>query len=281
MYEESKPGMQCHEFDALLSDAMDGILAGGELEKFESHRTACPTCGPMFADAKRGMTLLHSLTEVEAPANFVHNVLSATVGRVEEAAPASHTGESWWEKIRERVRLGGGPVLQPKFAMSFAMAFFSISLVLNLAGVKIGDLRHLDLSPNAIVRGAYEAQGRVVKYYENIRVVYEIESRVQELKRATTPEENNPPAEKEKDRKDHSGNPDQKKYQNYSRELESVTMAEVFESNTPPFAPSTTLGAGSTGRKGGPPSGSTREGACTTQACAIPDQVFARRMTNS
>lgn len=269
MYEESKPGMQCHEFDALLSDAMDGILAGAELQKFEAHRTACPTCGPMFADVKRGMALLHSLNEVEPPQNFVHNVLAATIGKVEEAAPASRAGESWWDKIRAGMR---GPVLQPKFAMSFAMAFFSISLVLNLAGVKIGDLRHLDLSPNAIVRGAYEAQGRVVKYYENIRFVYEIESRVQELKRATTPEESTPPAKKEKDRKDHSGNPDPKKYQNYSRELESVTLAEVFEQNYPTLAKP---GLGWATRELS--EGSTRGGACATQACAMPDQVFARR----
>ena len=79
------------------------------------------------------------------------------------------------------------------------------------------------------MRGAYEAQGRVVKYYENIRFVYEIESRVQELKRATTPEESTPPAEKRKEHKDHSENPDQKQYQNYSREQEAVTVAQWFD----------------------------------------------------
>jgi putative zinc finger protein len=228
MYEESKPGMQCHEFDGLLSDAMDGTLAGAQREQFERHRSTCPTCGPMFAEARRGQQLLRGLVQVEPPENFVHNVLAATIGRVQEAAPAEHAQAGWWNKLLAGLRQGSGPILQPKFAMSFAMAFFSISLVLNLAGVKIGNLRHLDLSPGAIVRGAYEAQGRVVKYYENIRFVYEIESRVQELKRATTPEESNPPAEKQKERKDHSENPD-KRYQNYSREQESVTMAQWFD----------------------------------------------------
>jgi hypothetical protein len=233
MYEESKSGMQCHDFEALLSEAIDGTLAAGEMQRFEAHRSACPSCGPAFAEVKRGMQLLRSLSEVAPPPTFVHNVLAATVGRVEEAQEV-RAGESLWERLRSRLREGSGPVLQPKFAMSFAMAFFSISLVLNLAGVKLGSLRHLDLSPNAIVRSAYEAQGRLAKYYQNIRFVYEIESRVQELKRATTPEESEAPAEKPKERKDHSANPDQKKYQNYSRELESVTMAELFE--TAPFA---------------------------------------------
>ncbi len=229
MYEESKPGMQCHEFDGLLSEAMDGTLAVAQREQFERHRSTCPTCGPMFAEAQRGLQLLRGLAEVEPPEKFVHNVLAATIGRVREAAPAAHARESWWNRFLAGRRQGSGPVLQPKFAMSFAMAFFSISLVLNLSGVKIGDLRHLDLSPNAIVRGAYEAQGRVVKYYQNIRFVYEIESRVQELKRATTPEESNPPAEKRKEHKDQSENPDQNKYRNYSREQEAVTMARLFD----------------------------------------------------
>jgi hypothetical protein len=227
MDEGSKSGMQCHEFEALLSEAVDGTLAGAELARFEAHRSACSTCGPMLMEAGRGRQLLQSLVEVEPPANFVHNVLAATVGRIEEAAPA-RPGETWWEKLQAGLRIG--PVLQPKFVMSFAMAFFSISLIMSLAGVKVGNLRRLNLSPSAIVRGAYEAQGRVVKYYENIRFVYEIESRVQELKRATTPEENNPPEEKKQDRKDRSDHPEQNKNRNTSWEPETVTLARYIES---------------------------------------------------
>ncbi len=73
--------------------------------------------------------------------------------------------------------------------MSFGMAFFSLSISLSLAGVKLSDVRHADLRPSAIKRNYYETSGRVVKYYENIRFVYEIESRVREFKRATTPAE--------------------------------------------------------------------------------------------
>jgi hypothetical protein len=110
--------------------------------------------------------------------------------------------------------------------MSFAMAFFSITLLLNLAGVSLGELKHVDLRPSALVHGYYETQGRLVKYYENIRFVYEIESRVQQLKRVTTPEEK-APAPEQKDRKK-DGEPDRKN-QNYSREQEGVTVARYFE----------------------------------------------------
>jgi hypothetical protein len=106
---------------------------------------------------------------------------------------------------------------QPRFAMSFGMAFFSLSISLNLAGVKLSDVRHLDLRPSAIRRSYYETSGKVVKYYENIRFVYEIESRVREFKRVTAPVQA-APVEKEKDRKNNtSGQPEQKQERNYSQ----------------------------------------------------------------
>ncbi len=227
MSSQSQHGMHCAEFDALLWEALDGSLGAEDMARFQAHRAECSSCGPMFAEAKAGRTLLHALDEVEPPANLVHNILAATVGRVEEA-PAARPRESWWERLRGRLQPVTGPVLQPKFMMSFAMAFFSITLLLNVAGVNVRDLRHVDLRPSALMRGYYETQGRLVKYYENIRFVYEIESRVQELKRATTPQDK-APVQEQRERKDNkSGEPD-RKYQNYSREQEGVIMARNFE----------------------------------------------------
>jgi hypothetical protein len=36
----------------------------------------------------------------------------------------------------------------------------------------------------------YDSEARIIRYYENMRLVYEIESRVRDLKRAATPENN-------------------------------------------------------------------------------------------
>jgi hypothetical protein len=110
-----------------------------------------------------------------------------------------------------------GVIRQPRFAMSFGMAFFSISLALNAAGVKMADLRHVDLSPSTLVRDYHMTTGRIVKYYENIRFVYQIESKVREIKRATTPAE--PAPEENRPRKDNntSGQPEQRQERNYSQ----------------------------------------------------------------
>ncbi len=71
--------------------------------------------------------------------------------------------------------------------MSFGMAFFSITMLLSIAGFHVADLRRLDLSSKGITKAYYSTQARAVRYYENIRLVYEIESRVRDLRRVATP----------------------------------------------------------------------------------------------
>ena len=117
-----------------------------------------------------------------------------------------------------------GIVKQPRFAMSFGMAFFSLSVGLNVAGVKVSDVRHVDLRPSAVRRTYYETSGKISKYYENLRVVYEFEARVRELKRVTRPAGQS--EEKEKDRKNNtSGQPDQKQERNYSQQGDQPILA--------------------------------------------------------
>jgi hypothetical protein len=200
--------MQCTEFDALLSDVLEGSLKGPKLENFQSHAKSCEVCRPMFADAKAGQDWLLKLEDVEPQAELVRNILIATTG----------LRPSPWEQFQS---LFLTPLVnlarQPRFAMSFGMAFFSLSVTLSIAGVRVSDLKHVDLRPSAIKRTYYQTTAKVVKYYENIRVVYEVESRVREFKKATTPVEQ-PDQKNNKNRKnDTSGQPDQKQERNYSQ----------------------------------------------------------------
>jgi hypothetical protein len=76
-------------------------------------------------------------------------------------------------------------MLQPRLAMTAAMAFLSIALTLDLTGVRLQDLRASDLRPSSLKRDFYTANVHVVQYYEGLRVVYELESRVHDLQGAT------------------------------------------------------------------------------------------------
>jgi len=232
---EPKNGMQCSEFEALLTDALDGVVSQASLEGFQNHARVCPNCGPLLREAESGRNWLKQLQEAEPPAYLVTNILVATTGvqssRVHAAGPIR---DSWWEKLTATIF---SPALeiarQPRFAMSFGMAFFSLSLTLSLAGVKLGDLRHVDLRPSAIKRSYYETSGRVVKYYENIRFVYEIESRVREFKRMTAPVEQAPP-EKPKERRDNSSEqPAQPKEERNYSQGESQPVLAALPDNPP------------------------------------------------
>ena len=230
MAADHKNGMQCSEFDALLSEALDQRLTGEQLERFQAHARVCPTCGPLLAEADAGLRWLHELVEVDPPVNLVHNILAATSGfdtAHQHGTAAAQTQISWFERMQAWASAVVNPILgvakQPRFAMSFGMAFFSLSITMSMAGVKLGDVRHADLRPSAIKRSYYETTGRVVKYYENIRFVYEIESRMREFKRATTPAETSQPEqEKEKDKRHRndntSGQPEPRQDRNYSQE---------------------------------------------------------------
>ena len=238
-------GVECSEFESLLSEAMDGDgeLSAARKESFDAHRRICPTCGPLFAEVQAGQKWLKSLAPVEPPVHLVHNILVATSG-VASTRPlmvrADGTTTPLSEQLRERWDGIFAPVWafirQPRFAMSFGMAFFSFSLILNFAGVKPADVAILDLRPAAMRHAYNDAQIRIVKYYDNIRFVYEIESKVRELKRANTPAE--PSTEPEKDnRKDNntSGQPEQQQRQdrNYSQDYNQPVQAALREPITP------------------------------------------------
>lgn len=231
MPEESKSGMQCSAFDALLSGALDGELTGATLEGFHAHSHRCSVCGPLLEEAQAGQRWLKSLEEVDPPADLIRSIVLATSG----------VRPSWWERFTSSYIVPLVAVArQPRFAMSFGMAFFSLSVALNVAGVKLSDVSNVDLRPSAIKRTYYETTGKVQRYYQNMRLVYEVESRVREIRRATTPAEP-APKRQEKERRDNnntSGQPDQKQERNYSQGENQPALAAVPED--PPVVKVTT-----------------------------------------
>ena len=236
MPDHTSNGMQCHEFDGLLSDALDGVLTGSQLDRFHAHSRTCSVCGPLFAEVQAGRNWLKNLTEAEPPVSLVTNILASTMGvdtqrlRVNVSAPQPRV--SWLERAQAWASGAMQPiwatVRQPRFAMSFGMAFFALSVALSVLGVKPADLRQVSLRPAAIRHTYYNAQARVVRYYENIRFVYEVESRVRELKRNVTPAEprsESGPAKQKEHKNDTTQQPEQKQDRNYSQNENHLVLA--------------------------------------------------------
>jgi hypothetical protein len=93
---------------------------------------------------------------------------------------------------------------EPRLLMTAAMAFFSISLTLYLTGFRFTDVRLSSLRPTAVrsfmERRLTMASTPIIRYYDHLRFVYEVESRMRELRNSTQNEgeggdADNPPAQ--------------------------------------------------------------------------------------
>jgi len=227
--------MPCADFEALLTEAVEGQLSAGQMKPFRSHAATCSVCGPLFTEALAGYEFLQGLPQMEPPASLLHNILAAT-SEAEKAEKAATP--SAWQRLRDRLALVIAPVyaqfMQPRIAGSVAMAFFSITLLLNIVGVKVTDVKHLDLTPHGIktnVQRSYiETSARVVKYYDSLRFVYEFESRVRDLRQALP--ETQKPTEKrqrrEKGNRDMTQQPDREQNENQSQQMPTGVQEAVY-----------------------------------------------------
>ena len=224
-------GIGCNEFDLLLSDALDGVLSGSALDRFQAHARGCQACGPMLAEAEAGRNWLKGLAEVEPPASLVNNILASTTGvdtqRLRIATPVRQPRVSWLEHVQASfLEPVWAMVRQPRFAMSFGMAFFALSVGLTVAGVKPADLAGISLRPSAIRHTYYNTQARVVRYVDNVRAVYELQAALRGIKRNLTPAEPGPAKQKER-KNDTSQQPEQKQERNYSQTGEQLILASA------------------------------------------------------
>lgn len=192
----------CGQWETLLADALDGLLRPEDEDTFSSHMATCIPCAAMFEEARRGREWLEFLApEPEVPAYLLDRILIETghghldlskfdpaklvvaggpaVGNVIPMAPV-------WQRPGFTGRMRR--FAEPRLMMTAAMAFFSIALTLSLTGVRFSPLKLSDLRP-ATVRSVVErrimtASTPIIRYYDHLRFVYEVESRVKELQRS-------------------------------------------------------------------------------------------------
>jgi len=232
--------MNCADFEALLMEAVEGALVPAETERVRSHAGACQLCGPLFTEALAGYQALHGLQEADPPAYLLHNILAAT-SEAELAArkKAAAAQPAWLREFRTWMAPVRASAMQPRIAGSFAMAFFSITLLLNLVGFRFSDLRGVNLRPSAIrgtlSRQYYQTTARVARYYDSVRFVYELESRMRELKNAALPSEREksqpeerkkPRQNKDKDNGNISNRPEEQN-QNYVQQRGELIEARL------------------------------------------------------
>ena len=177
----------CGEWETLLADALDGLLLAEDELTFNEHKAGCPACAALFEESSRGREWLGYLSaEPEVPEGLVNRILAqsgpghkAIVTGTGGLAIAANSVAAW-----QRPGLMGHlrRWAEPRLMMTAATAFFSIALTLNLAGIRLTQIRLADLRPAAI-RSYMERQFTmasvpIIRYYDHLRLVYEVQSRL-------------------------------------------------------------------------------------------------------
>ncbi len=157
--------MNCAEIEILICDYVDGTLAPAGRADVERHLAECAACAALADDSMAAVQFIERAAEVEAPQELVSRILFDP--------PWHHVRKGWLKRVFHGV-------LQPKFAMSMALTVLSLSMMLP----KMRQLEPADLAPRQVWAGledrAYRVWARTVKFYDNLKFVYQIQTTLRE-----------------------------------------------------------------------------------------------------
>ena len=215
----------CAQVEERLSDYLDNLLSAAERAEFEAHAAGCARCTQLVAQVGGLVRRVQSLEPIEAPARLVSAILDQTLG---PRAP-KHGWRRW---------LAWAPtLLQPRFAIGMATAAASLVILLYAAGLNPAKIRKGDLNPVNIYRSAnrqsHLVYARGVKYVNDLRVVYEIQSRLRPPDSPAREEQTpvQPPAA-QPDQKS-QGSPHPGRSSNRSSSLYAFVVAQTFVRSSP------------------------------------------------
>lgn len=193
----------CVACEELFADAIDNLLSPADQFFFEQHLRTCTACAQSFTDAQRGAAWLELLKDSrpEPSATLLERILAETSGtpanrvtRSEAKDPCIATPPAtvspnvlpFIPRPVSRLTRFTRLAMEPRLAMTAAMAFFSIALTLNLLGVRLDRLKAADLSPTNLKQTYFQANATAVRFYDNLRVVRVLESRVDDMRQANS-----------------------------------------------------------------------------------------------
>jgi anti-sigma factor RsiW len=160
----------CEQIEAHLSDYVDGLLAGAEREEYERHARGCATCAPLLASVASLVSDLHGLEAIEPPPRLAYNILVQTIGPQKQVK--GFKGVLGW--------LGG--IASIRFVYGAVSVAATLLILLTASGFSLRKPKLADLSPANLYRNldrqSHLVYARSTKFVSDLRVVYEIQSRL-------------------------------------------------------------------------------------------------------
>ncbi len=199
----------CEQTEARLSDYFDGLFQPAEQSAFNLHVNTCERCAPLVAAVARTLGSLYALEPVEPSPQLENAILTATLG-----APSWRNLRRWLKSLQS-----------PRFVYSLASVAATLVVILTASGFSFRKPKLADLLPATIYRNAdrqaHLVYARSTKFVSDLRVVYEIQTRLNENEqnpatREQTIPQNSP--EKQPGRTDNT-NPSAPKQQNRADEV--------------------------------------------------------------
>jgi len=158
----------CEQTEARLSDYLDGLLQPAEQAAFDLHVNACERCTPLVANVSHVLGTLHTLEQVEPSPQLANSILAATLG------PQSWRNAKRWLRSFQ----------SPRFVYSVVSVAATFIVILTASGFSWKKPKLADLAPSTIYRNAdrkaHLVYARGTKFVSDLRVVYEIQSRMNE-----------------------------------------------------------------------------------------------------
>ena len=169
--------MDCGEIEILLADYVDATLHGEEKSRVEAHLAECAACSELARDSAAAVGFMERAARVEAPPVLVTRLLFEITSGPSRAVVKPSLARRLFGKWLE-------PVFEPRYAMSMAMTLLSFAMLFHFTGISPRQLTTADLDPVKVWATAENRVARVwergVKYYENLRLVFEIRSQLAE-----------------------------------------------------------------------------------------------------
>ena len=159
----------CEQTEARLSDYLDGLLDGAEWSAFNQHVNTCAVCTPLVSSVAHTLGGLYALEPVDPPPQLETRILLATVG----VARSKFDFSAWLRSF-----------LSPRFVYATVSVAATMALLLTATGFNWRKPKLADLAPATVYHRAdstiHVTYARSVKFVSDLRVVYEIQSRMNE-----------------------------------------------------------------------------------------------------
>jgi hypothetical protein len=151
-------------------------LTAAEKAEVERHLSECAACAEMARDAGAAMAFIARVADVEPPPHLVTRMF-AIPGMREARASMSRGIKGWFRNLLQ-------PMLQPRMVMGLSLTILFFGMMARCAGIPGRQLSPADLNPSRVLAGLEDrvqrGWERSVKFYENLRFVYQIQSRLRE-----------------------------------------------------------------------------------------------------